>query len=101
MRAGPGMPPHVTHPGPEQGAPGARAPALALGRDDGQQDVRRSPGPRMERDRLREDLGRPVPRVVVLEGTDAREDRAEGPEARAGTARVLVIAPAHGERDPE
>jgi len=39
----------------------------------------------VKRDGLPEDLRRPVPRVVVQEGADAGEDRAERPEPRPAT----------------
>ena len=54
----------------------------------------------MHRDGLAEDLRRPVPRVVVLEGADAGEDGAKGTQPDGGIARILVIAPAHREPDP-
>src|SRR5262245_51543158 len=63
---------------------------LARRGNDRQQDVRLAARSAMDRDLAAENLGGPVARVVVLEGPDASEDRAQRAEPRRRPTRIFV-----------
>src|SRR5258706_8686031 len=80
-------------------ASSSRSAILARRRNDGQQDVRLTPRPAVDRHLLAEDVRRTIARVIVLERADAGEHRAERAEPGRRSARVLVVAPADRETE--